>query len=294
MPASSLPPRALFFAAPLALSLIFTAASRAQILHSQDPLPVFEAATIKPFKDPPSNWHQPGGDEVYLAAMSARGLIEFAYRLPPGSTARVLNAPKWVDSDLYEVDGKIDPALAATMQRMPLQQQIEKRRLLLQSLLQERFQLKIHFETQVLPVYALTTAEKGAKLSPAKDLPPLDPSQPAQPRNPANLRNSLMIAPKGGQQFEMIARGETMDQFATMLTPHPEIGGRPVVNRTGLTSAYDFTMDWTREQGAAAAGDDSGPGLFTALQQQLGLKLVPSRAPVEVLVIDSISHPTPN
>jgi uncharacterized protein (TIGR03435 family) len=180
------------------------------------------------------------------------------------------------------------------MQKMSNQERLEQRRLLMQSLFKERFKLKVHFETRELGVYALVVAKGGSKLTPAKDLPPLDPSQPYRPRNVDDMRGSLMIVPKGGPMFEMIVKGETLDQFANMLTPHPEIGGRPVVNQTGLSGAFDFTMDWAREQEAGSASDAGGPGLFAALEQQLGLKLVSTKAPIEVVIIDHIELPSEN
>jgi uncharacterized protein (TIGR03435 family) len=268
--------------------------THAQILHPTTSLPSFEVATVKLIKDGKYGFHQGSQDEVYIIGRSARYLIGDAYNLPPGSKDRLIGGPAWLDTNDYQIDGKIEAPLAAAMQKMPKDERIRQMHLLMQSLLADRFKLKVHFETRTLPVYALVVEKSGSKLAPSKDLPPLDPSQPVRPRNPADLRGSLLIIPKSGLMFEMIVQGETLDQIANMLTPHPEIGGRPVINRTGLPGIYDFTMDWAREQEAGSANDTSGPGLFAALEQQLGLKLVSTKAQVEVVVIDHIELPSEN
>ncbi len=284
----------LAIAASVAFASIPKPPIHAQILHATTPLPSFEVATIKLIKDGKYAFRQGGPDEVYILGRTARFLIGDSYNLPPGSKDRLQGEPDWLDTNEYQVDAKIETSVAAAMQKMPKEEQINQRRLLMQSLLAERFKLKVHFETRDLPVYALVIAKGGPKLTHAKDLPPLDPAQPYRPRNVDDMRGSLMIVPKGGPMFEMIVKGETLDQFAGMLTPHPEIGGRPVVNQTGLSGAFDFTMDWTREQAAGSASDAGGPGLFAALEQQLGLKLVSTKAPIEVVIIDHIELPSEN
>lgn len=277
-----------------ALAAMYIVPLRAQAPHALSPKPSFEVASVRPFRPGHENFRRPGNDEIYILGRTARFLIEDAYNLPPGASQRVIGGSAWVDSNLYEIYAKIDPTLAAAMQNMNQQQLTEERRLLMQSLLEDRFQLKLHTETRELPAYALEVAKGGAKLTKSEELPPPDPSQPTRPRDPKSLRGNLMIVPKGGPMLEMIAQGETMQRFADMLTPHPEIGGRTVVDRTGLTGSYDFELDWAREQEAGATDAAAGPGLFTALEQQLGLRLVGVKAPVDVLVIDHIEQPGEN
>jgi uncharacterized protein (TIGR03435 family) len=149
-----------------------------------------------------------------------------------------------------------------------------------QSLLADRFKLKVHFETREMPVYALVVAKSGAKLNPA--------------RNEELSRVSTL----GSQQSsEMTAFGVTLGQFVVspLLTG---AAGRPVVDQTGLKGAFDFTLKWTPEQlSPSAAAKEAGadvPSFFTAIREQLGLQLIPSRAPVEVIVIDHIEQPSAN
>jgi bla regulator protein blaR1 len=150
-----------------------------------------------------------------------------------------------------------------------------------QSLLADRFRLKVHFETREMPVYALVVAKSGAKLNPAK-----------------NEESSRLSTLGNEQGSEMTAIGVTLEQFVLSPLLTGPAGGRPVVDQTGLKGAFDFTLKWTPEQMAAsAAAEEVGadaPSLFTAIREQLGLLLLPSKAPVEVIVIDHIEQPSAN
>ena len=172
-------------------------------------------------------------------------------------------------------EAKIDDSLFAAMQKMTPAQQREQVDLMEQSLLADRFKLKVHFETRELPVYALVVAKGGPKLTPAKD---------GERSNISSFHS------------EIAAKAVTLDDFATSSLWTP-IGGRLVVDQTGLKGAYDFTLNWSQEQTAAEPGQDGAPALspiFAVIEEQLGLKLVPTKAPVEVIVIDHIEKPTEN
>jgi bla regulator protein blaR1 len=270
----------------------------AQILHAAAPLPSFEVATVKPVQPRPVPPPPPPGvtdnrpppprmigigklggqrtDQVHLNS-SAQLLILFAYNLPFGSErTRIVGGPDWLDSTQYEIQAKIDASQFAAMQKMTAEQQREQVDLMEQSLLAERFHLKLHFETREMPVYALVVAKGGPKLTPAKD---------------GELNSILSF------HSEMTAKAVTLGDFAqsSLWTP---IGGRLVIDQTGLKGTYDFTLNWSQEQAAAPEpGKENAPALspiFTAIQQQLGLKLVPAKAPIEVIVIDSIDRPSEN
>lgn len=266
--------------------------------------PVFEVATIKPAKDMPWVGESSAADEFHLPGTSIRRLIESSYNLPPGSDARILGGPGWIDSDQYAIDAKIGDSLAAAMQKMSPEKRLAEIHLMEQSLLADRLKLKVHFETREMPVYMLVVAKGGLKLTPAKDPSPTDPLPVARlfhPEDMQRVQKGLLIIPQGGEKRHMIVKGYTLDEFANMLTPHPEVGGRAVINRTGLSARYDFTLDWAQAEpptagapGAAQSTDPDGPGLFTALQEQLGLKLAPGKGPVEFMVIDHIERPSAN
>jgi uncharacterized protein (TIGR03435 family) len=203
-------------------------------------------------------------------------LIASAYNLPVGSGSRILKGPEWLrqDFDQFEIQAKIENSEYAAMQRMTPAQRHERVALMEQSLLADRFRLKAHFETREMPVYALFVAKGGARL------------------NPARNGESSRISTSGNEQAnEMTAIGITLEQFVLSPLLTGPAGGRLVVDQTGLKGAFDFTLKWTPEQLAASA---DGPSLFTAIREQLGLLLVPSKAPVEVIVIDHIEQPSAN
>jgi bla regulator protein BlaR1 len=280
--------------------------ARGQILHATGDRPSFEVATIKPWKrtpsppQPPDGANPPGATapvKVMKVAPVDAGppptarlhmilpisiLITSAYNLPVGSGNRILGGPDWLrqDIDQFEIQAKIEDSEYAVMQKMTPAQQHERVALMEQSLLADRFRLKVHFETREMPVYALVVAKSGAKLNPAKN---------EEPSRISTLGNEQGIA--------MTATGVTLEQFVlSPLLTGPS--GRPVVDQTGLKGAFDFTLKWTPEQLAASAAAKEvvagAPSFFTAIREQLGLLLVPSKAPVEVIVIDHIEQPSAN
>ena len=197
-------------------------------------------------------------------------LITSAYNLPVGS--RIIGGPDWIrqDIDQYEIQAKIGDSEYAAMQKMAPAQQREQVALMEQSLLADRFNLKVHFETREMPVYALVVAKRGPRLTAAK-----------------SDESSRISTVGNGHGGEMTAVAMTLEQFALSPLLTGPAGG-PVVDQTGLKGAYDFTLKWDSEIGADA------PSFFTAIQEQLGLQLVASKAPVEVIVIDHIEQPSAN
>jgi uncharacterized protein (TIGR03435 family) len=277
----------LVFAAPVALPLY------GQILHASEPLPSFEVATIRPWEPPPLPIGQvlpmkvsPGSlrgqmsDRVHFIGQAAI-LIGSAYNLQPGHEDHILGGPDWVQQQAhrYQIQAKIEESLYAAMQKMTPAQQREQVDLMEQSLLADRFKLKVHFETREMPVYALVVAKGGPKLTPAKD------GEPSRLFNTAETERGI----------ETAATAITLDE----LVHSPLLfGGRDVIDKTGLKGAYDFTLKWGREQPIVSdAGQEGGadaPLLFTAIQEQLGLRLVRSKGPVEVIVVDHIEQPSAN
>jgi bla regulator protein BlaR1 len=277
--------------------------AQSQILHASGDRPSFEVATIKPWRRPASPPPTPDGVTAPVKVMKVSPgdagpppttdrlhmilpisiLITSAYNLPAGSERRIIGGPDWLrqDIDQFEIQAKIEGSEYAAMQKMTPAQQHERVALMEQSLLADRFKLKVHFETREMPVYALEAAKSGAKLNPAKN------------------EESSRISTLGNQQGnEMTAVGVTLEQFVLSPLLTGSAGGRPVVNQTGLKGAFDFALKWTPDQlTASAAAKELGadaPSFFTAIREQLGLLLVPSKAPVEVIVIDHIEPPSAN
>ena len=281
--------------------------AQGQILHATGDRPSFEVATIKPWRRTPNAAPPADGGNLPGTAAPAKVmkvapvdagppptdqlhmilpisvLIESAYHLPVGSGSRILGGPDWLrqDIDQFEIQAKIEDSEYSALQKLLPAQQHEQVALMEQSLLASRFGLKVHFETREMPVYALVVAKSGAKLNPARN---------GGPSRLSTLSN--------GQGSEMTAAGVTLEQFVLSPLLTGAAGGRTVADQTGLKGAFDFTLKWTPEALAASTtakevGADA-PSLFTAIREQLGLLLVASRAPVEVIVIDHIEQPSAN
>jgi bla regulator protein blaR1 len=261
----------------------------------------FEVATIKPTKDPGSGRRSlmmaPG--RFWTENIPLREIIIFAYNAK--STSQISGCPEWAITTHYDIEAKEDEAASAALNKMSQEERTNQIRLMIQALLAERFQLKVSREMKELPVYALVIAKGGPKLTETTPPPPPPPSGA-----PATG------APRIGRGFRLEGPGKIqgmnidLDSFAGgMLSRVPETAGRVVVNKTGLKGIYNFTLKWTPETSAPAtggadgaafapAGEEPAPGLFTALEDQLGLKLESQKGSVEALVIDQVERPSPN
>jgi uncharacterized protein (TIGR03435 family) len=150
-----------------------------------------------------------------------------------------------------------------------------------QSLLADRLKLKVHWETREMPVYQLVRAKGGPKLKETTD--------------PAHASTTMGPTVR--------AKAMPMHVLIDILEGASDVGGRVVIDKTGLAGLYDFSLKWAPMQTSAAPGGSDGiastpaaegPSLFTAIEEQLGLKLVATRGPVQVLVIDHIEQPSEN
>lgn len=200
---------------------------------------------------------------------------------------QISGGPSWISSDRYDIEAKESDELYAELEKLPRDQRRGKQRFLLQSMLEDRFQLKAHRETKELPVYALEVAKNGPKLKATN----------IQSAGPCTIRGT-----GEGNRYQ----GCTVAILASYL---PLAVGRVVLDRTGLEGRYDFTLEYADQDSAAvssvptgggAASDNplppapSGPSVFTAVQEQLGLKLEATKGPVDVIVIDHIERPSEN
>jgi bla regulator protein BlaR1 len=248
-----------------------------QVLRASGPLPSFEVVTIRPLQDGAAPGAVGTRADVIRLVMTAKMLIMYAYNMPSFSEARIMG-PGWMDTDQFVVQAKIGELTYAAMQKMtPAQQEVQKQ-LMMQSLLAERLKLTVHFEKREMPVYALVVAKGGSKLT-------VD-----------DASGGFSVVPKGAG-FEMKAKGISSDDLAALLGRQPEVGGRVVFNQTGLAGGYDFTMRWRREQAGAetaVSADSDEPYYFTAIQEQLGLRMMPTKGLVDFVVIDHIETPSEN
>ena len=212
-------------------------------------------------------------DQILVKNASPRLIIGEAYGIPLHD--QITGLPAWADSEAYDMTAKVaEPDLAAFRKLLPMQ-----RSPMLQTVLANRFHMVFHFETRTLPAYALGISKGGPKLKEVE--PAILPNGRKDPGGIDSTRN------------QMTATGASMLPLLHFLQRQL---GRPVVDRTSLTGNYDFKLNWTPDSGATAAPADaeSGPSLFTAIQEQLGLRLEPVKAPVQILVVDHVERPSDN
>ncbi len=261
-----------------------------RVFHPSAPLPSYDVATIKlsvPVTDPNGN--------VVLRGDTVRQYIRAAYSPGRGGlpATQVIGGPEWIDKDTYTITGKPPADLELAMQKMNLANRAQQNRAMQQSLLADRFHLKVHFEVREMPVYALVPAKGGLKIKAVEPPAPHDPSGPPPP--PLSPRGPL---PAGAVMMGGGAlRGHSipMDSFiAALNNTLQEAGARPILDETGFTGNFDFDLTWAPLTAADSSNPSDAPSLETALEETLGIKLVSTKGPVEVVVIDSIDHPTEN
>jgi uncharacterized protein (TIGR03435 family) len=259
--------------------------------------PTFEVATVKANKSGELSQfirRQPGG-RVTVTNMPLRQLIGFAYQL---AEFQLTGGPPWMASDRFDIVAKMEGDPPAVMPGSGP----DALMLAMRALLADRFKLKIHRETREMDIYALVMAKPGGAPGPALKPSATDcvaqaaarRNQPP-PQGPPPMTGPIQCGIMG---FPGMIRfgGFPISQVTQMLAGQT---GRMVVDRTGLTGNWDFELHFAAEQRGQPppgvnfpAPDPDAPSLFTALQEQLGLKLQSTKAPVDVTVIDSIEHPT--
>jgi uncharacterized protein (TIGR03435 family) len=253
-------------------------------LAAQTP-PAFEVATVKPNRDGTAapRIGNEGGGRWQMIKLPIRSLLLSAY---PADTSEIVGMPGWVESETYDVVGK---SAGNTTH--------EQQEAMLRTLLADRFKFKGRLEHLDRPIYSMVVARRDGRLGP-------------QLRKYAGDCDRFGAASARGERLEMpapvngaspcgmtfggnriLAGGVPLDTLATNIT---QAAGRVVFDRTGLTGRYEFTL--TYNQNPSAASDPGGDtvSIFTAQQEQLGLKLEPDRGPVRVLVVEHIERPTPD
>jgi bla regulator protein blaR1 len=235
--------------------------------------PAFEVASVKPTNpDRVGSTFNFAPGELQIGGGTLRKIVEMAYDL---RTFQILGGPAWVDADRYDISAKNDLALKGLGQE---QRGTEMRRRL-QTLLADRFQLKVHRETREWAEYSLVVAKGGTRLK--------EPDAGVG----AGINSGCGV---------MKGTRTTMSNLAMVLSRLME---RPVLDGTGLRGIYDFEMNYTPESACGSRQPEGGgnsetlidrPSIFTAIQEQLGLRLESIKGPVEVIVIDSVEKPEPN
>jgi uncharacterized protein (TIGR03435 family) len=256
----------------------------------------FDVVSVKPCKPTVTNGTPvAGGDSSpgrlrigcgILADTDNVGLIQVAYnRYASGQLTSVRmipieGGPDWIHSERFEIDANSDGQPSLLMMQGPM----------MQTLLEDRFKLKIHRETREGPVYELVLGKGSPKLKPLQD----------GSCTPAVIGGPLPLLPDGGQRckFMVSPRGKVDIEGGTLLMLASMLGmvlDRPVIDKTGITRNFEIHLAFSPEDSAApGAPAPDAPGIFQAIQEQLGLRLVPAKGPVDVLVIDHIERPSGN
>ena len=245
------------------LAMMCVTGAQGQKAMVKEAHPTFEVAAIK--LTAPENRNQGfhnDGNRVHIENETVKSMLMFAYGV---HGKQLVGQPAWVDETAYDVRGVLDTAGEPNLKQ--LQEAV-------QSLLGDRFGLKLKREKRDLSYFALRVAGTPKIVKAAN--PEAAPDQSGN----------------GGKNMVMKYTSNTMDEFIIGMNYFTD---RPVVNETGLAGRWDFTLRWTPDglKGDDAAAD-AAPGLFTAMKEQLGLKLEPAKGPVEVLVVDGVTRPSAN
>jgi bla regulator protein BlaR1 len=234
----------------------------------------FDVVSIKPSKARSGGWHSDADGDLVSLSGTTKGLIEYAFGL---RDFQITGGGDWVSSDTFDITAKFDVPGERTdaVDREAVSDRWKERYM---SMLSERFDFRCHITTSQLPVYDLVRAKGDAKLKPTT----------------AGTNEDSLQGHGDAQGMHIAARGVASGDIVMWLVQSLD---RTVVDKTGLTDRYDFTLDWSNHRQAERNSQDgvpSLPELPTALEEQLGLKLVPSKGPVPVLVIDHIEKPSAN
>jgi uncharacterized protein (TIGR03435 family) len=227
-----------------------------------DAHPEFEVATIKP-SDPNATRtsFRVEGRHILMSNQPVVNLIALVYGL---QGRQISGGPAWIETDRYDIDGVADVEGEPNLKQM--QEMYRK-------LLVERFSLSVHRDTKEMPVYALTVGKAGPKnLAKSQGDPNGEPDQKGGPR-------------------KMTFTNCSMEEFSLMLQFMMD---RPVLDKTEVAGRFDFVLSWTPMDAAETTDPNAPPGMFTAIQEQLGLKLDAVKAPAEVLVVDRVERPSAN
>ncbi|MGB7264364.1 MAG: TIGR03435 family protein [Terracidiphilus sp.] len=232
--------------------------------------PQFDVAAIH-LHEPQPHEHvsitsSPWDGRLYATNVSLFTLIWWSFEIPE---SRILGAPSWANSKRFDIEATADPSVDAQLKGLTSDAGRKEKEKMVQALLADRFKLATHTETRELPIYTLVVAKGGPKLG--------------------ALQDSGTSINRGSDRIEV----QTSNSVPTLAEQLSMIAGRDVVDQTGITGRYDLKLQWTPDDGTAPAAD-SGPSIFTALEEQLGLKLEPARGPVKVLVIDRVEMPSAN
>ena len=249
------------------------------------PTLTFDIAVIRPAPPPDANFHvavssPPHSSRFEVTNLPIKALIQIAY----GFDAPVAGAPDWANTPLFNIMARSDEEADAKLAKLTDNEVRLEKRHALRVLLAERLGMKTHLETRNTAIYNLVVVKGGIKMQPVPTPPPAASGEAPPPRPPADVKAH------GSQHgLEFLGSNSPMQAIAGALSSMVEA---PVVDKTGLTGTYNYTLQFGREW--SANDPESWPSIFTAVQEQLGLKLELVHESVPNLVIDNITKPTEN
>jgi uncharacterized protein (TIGR03435 family) len=254
--------------------------------------PSFEVVSIKPYEAPHIDtprfigFRPQATGRLTATGVTLKGLLTYGYRMHDN---QIVGGPPWINTERYEVNAKAEDGTVVTV-GVPSDPNVpDTMGLLVQSMIDDRFQLKMHRETREMSVYVLEIAKGGLKMkrspdqTPPKPLAPGDGPPPLQSQNRGAL--GMESRPEG---FIMRGTAVTISQIVGMLSRQ---SGRYVIDKTGLSGLFDVRLAWSSQILPTGAPDPVGPVLFIAVQEQLGLRLVSTTGPVPVIVVDGAQKP---
>jgi len=220
-----------------------------------------------------------------LSGITMKNLISDAYGV---SLFDVAGGPSWLDTERFDIAAKSDDTVSAQLRKLNNCDVRKAKQQMLQALLSDRTKLAVHHVSKVVTGYDLVLAKIGSKLQPSKTAPDEANTSEAKPLG------ATMSMQAGKLGIDLTARNYSISSFAAWLS----IGSlhTPVQDKTGLTGVYDFKLQWSQQDSAALSSSQDAlyPDIFTALQEQLGLKLNPTKVTIDTIVIDHIEPPSPN
>jgi uncharacterized protein (TIGR03435 family) len=255
----------------VAVGSFLRAQTAAQPEVASGPAPAYEIVSIRPDKSgSPAETMRWLADGFQWTNFPVSKWVRSAYGVTMDS--QIEGLPGWANSEPYDIEAKADAETAESWKKLSPEERRKQEQPMLQSMLADRCQLKVHRETRDLPVYDLVIAKGGLRMKEAA----------------ADDHTGGSMGPG-----KMTAHGFSTD---SLVSGFSGMVGRMIVDKTGLgDKKFDFELKWTPDDRRTADNAaDAGPSIFTALEEQLGLKLVPSKGQVEVIVIDHIERPSEN
>ena len=241
-------------------------------------VPRFDVISVRQDKNPNAISHaRVDADGIAAENVTVHMLLMESYQL---NEDQLVGEPSWAKTDRFDIQAKVAGSDVAKLAKLST----KDRRSMFRQVLTEQFHLTTHTDTKQLPVYVVTVAKGGPKFKP----------HVPDPAHPERENGSGWFSWSGGH---LVAQGPTMAYFLFALSLETR---HTFVDKTGLTGNYDFHLEWTPDDMAASSGSnegaqpvagDSAPSIFTAIQEQLGLKLESTKGPVQVMVIDSVARP---